>query len=147
MKVKDLRRKATNSAAAAKLPLERGHTDDAADRAYYAMFNAARAALLACGYDVEVHKSHKGVINAFSHRLVKEGIASPELAASLKQAESICIMADYREDSIDPDVARDVVDKAEKFIAAMTDILSRSTSQSTGIEQDDDEQETDLPPL
>jgi uncharacterized protein (UPF0332 family) len=88
MKATDLIRKADSSAAAAEALLDLGHTDDAVDRAYYAMFNAARAALLACGYDVEIHKTHKGIINAFSHRLVKEGIASPALAVSLKQAES-----------------------------------------------------------
>ena len=142
MKVTDLSRKADNSTAAAKSLLEQGHTDDAADRAYYAMFNAARAALLAFGYEVEIHKTHKGVINAFSHHLVKQGIASPELAVSLKQAESTCIMADYRGDSVDPGVARDVVEQAEKFVAAMREIIvTRCTGQASTIDDGDHQQD------
>ena len=41
--------KAQGFCAAARLLLEAGHIDDAATRAYYAMFDAARAALLASG--------------------------------------------------------------------------------------------------
>ena len=50
-------------------------------------------------------------------------------------------MADYREDSVDSDVARDIVEQAQKFVTAMREIISRRT------EQGDDEQETDLPPM
>lgn len=63
------------------------------------------------------------------------------MGASLRLAGNACIMADYREDSVDSDVARDIVEQAQKFVTAMREIISRRT------EQGDDEQETDLPPM
>lgn len=147
MKVADLARKAEDSLASAQLLLAKGYVNDAVDRAYYAMFNFARAALLSCEYEVDVHKSHKGVINAFSHRLVKEGIVPQEFGSSLREAGNACIMADYREDSIDSDVARDIVEQAQKFVTAMREIVSRRNTEQGHGEQGDDEQETDLPPM
>lgn len=41
--------KAMQAAASAKVLLDAGDTDGACNRAYYAMFDAARAALLASG--------------------------------------------------------------------------------------------------
>ena len=71
MKAEDMMAKATQAVASAKMLLDTGDADGASNRAYYAMFDAARAALLGSG--VEVGKTHKGVLNAFSERLVKNG--------------------------------------------------------------------------
>ena len=49
MKAQELLEKATRAASSAKLLLDTGDTDGACNRAYYAMFDAARAALLASG--------------------------------------------------------------------------------------------------
>lgn len=63
--------KAVRAAASAKILLDAGDADGASNRAYYAMFDAARAALLAAGFDTG--KTHKGVLNVFSDRLVRNG--------------------------------------------------------------------------
>jgi uncharacterized protein (UPF0332 family) len=51
------------------LLLEAGDPDGACNRAYYAMFDAARAALAETGKDPG--RTHRGVLSAFSERLVK----------------------------------------------------------------------------
>ncbi len=62
MKAEGLMKKAGQAAASAKLLLDSGDADGACNRAYYAVFDAARAALLVTGHDVG--KTHKGVLNA-----------------------------------------------------------------------------------
>ena len=69
MKVEDLMAKTVRAAESARVLLDRGDADGSCNRAYYAMFDAARAALLAAGFDVG--KTHRGVLNAFNERLVR----------------------------------------------------------------------------
>ena len=64
MKAQDLMAKAVQASASAKVLLDTGDADGASNRAYYAMFDAARAALLASGIDVG--KTHKGVSSTLS---------------------------------------------------------------------------------
>jgi uncharacterized protein (UPF0332 family) len=60
---------------AARLLLGAGFADDACNRAYYAMFDAARAALLICNAPVESEaaRTHRGLISAFGQYVVKSG--------------------------------------------------------------------------
>jgi uncharacterized protein (UPF0332 family) len=60
VKAEDLMAKAVQAVASAKLLLDTGDADGACNRAYYALFDAARAALLALGHDGG--KTHKGVL-------------------------------------------------------------------------------------
>lgn len=71
MNFKDLMMKAMQAATSARVLLDTGDNDGACNRAYYAMFDAARAALLASGS--KIGKTHNGVLNAFSECLVKTG--------------------------------------------------------------------------
>jgi uncharacterized protein (UPF0332 family) len=61
VKAQDLMAKAAQAALSAKVLLDTADADGACNRAYYAMFDAARAALLASG--AEVGKTHKGVFS------------------------------------------------------------------------------------
>lgn len=65
-------RKAESSLGAARLLLDNGYTDEACSRAYYAMFDAARAALLVANAPVEaeVARTHSGLMSAFSQHIV-----------------------------------------------------------------------------
>lgn len=117
MKAVDLMAKAVRAAASARVLLDTGDADGACNRAYYAMFDAARAALLATGYDVG--KTHKGVLNAFSDRLVKNGPLPKEMGRLLKHAETFRYVADYEGDPVELSDARDIVEQAETFVAAM----------------------------
>ncbi len=67
--------KATRALKAARLLLDTGDTDGACNRAYYAMFDAAHAALFALGVeslDTPV-KTHNGLIALFGMHLVRGG--------------------------------------------------------------------------
>ena len=67
--------KADRALASAKLLLDSGDVDGACNRAYYPMFDAARAALLSIEAPVpaEVARTHSGLIAAFSLHLDKSG--------------------------------------------------------------------------
>ena len=95
--------------------------DGACNRAYYAMFDAARAALLAKlgRTEADFANTHRGLINAFSEHLVKDGTLSKDLGRSLKRAEEMRRLADYDGDSIELADAVTMVADAKSFIAAI----------------------------
>lgn len=97
--------------------LTTGDADGACNRTYYAMFDAARAALLASG--AEVGKTHKGVLNAFSERLVKNGPMPKEIGRLLKHAETFRYVGDCEGDQVELSDAQTMVLQADTFVAAM----------------------------
>lgn len=118
MNPNELMDKASRASASARLLLNAGDVDGACNRAYYAMFDAARAALLWSGGQVSstVAKTHSGLISAFSLHLVKTGRLSVELGKTLNRAAEIRMIADYTGDEVTADKARWVIDQAELFI-------------------------------
>lgn len=108
MRAQDLMAKAAQAVASAKVLLATGDADAACNRAYYAMFDAARAALMASG--AEIGKTHKGVLNAFSERLVKNGPVPREMGRLLKHAETFRYVADYGSDPVELSDAGELVD-------------------------------------
>nr|RNF64922.1 HEPN domain-containing protein [Acidithiobacillus sulfuriphilus] len=113
--------KAVRARASARALLDLDDVDGACNRAYYAMFDAARAALLASGAPVQpdIGKTHSGLIAAFGLHLVKNGPIPKELGRLLKRAEEIRLVADYKGDSVEFDDAREMVEQAEIFVDAM----------------------------
>lgn len=113
--------KASRACTSARLLLGAGDVDGACNRAYYAMFDAARAALLASNAPVppDIGKTHGGLISAFSLHLVKNGPISIELGRLLNRAEEIRLVADYKGDSVELVDAREMAVQAEKFVEAM----------------------------
>ncbi|WP_206611749.1 HEPN domain-containing protein [Acidithiobacillus sulfuriphilus] len=119
--VEALMSKAVRARASARALLDLDDVDGACNRAYYAMFDAARAALLASGAPVQpdIGKTHSGLIAAFGLHLVKNGPIPKELGRLLKRAEEIRLVADYKGDSVEFDDAREMVEQAEIFVDAM----------------------------
>lgn len=114
--------KADRACSSARVLLDLGDVDGAANRAYYAMFDAAGAALLASGAPVDpsnLTRSHSGLIGAFGNYLVKNGSVSKDLGRLLNRAYEIRQAADYNGDSVELADAREMVEQAEIFIAAM----------------------------
>lgn len=113
--------KADMACSSARILLDLGDVDGAANRAYYAMFDAARAALLASGapVDSEIGRTHSGLIGAFGNYLVKNGPVSKELGRLLNRAHEIRLVADYNSVSVEPSDAKEMVEQAETFVAAM----------------------------
>jgi uncharacterized protein (UPF0332 family) len=117
----DLWGKARQAASSARLLLNAGDTSGACNRAYYAMFDAARAALLAspAGVSPDMGKTHSGLIHAFSQHLVKTGLVPKELGQSLARAHELRLVADYTGDQVEAIDAQGAVEQAEQFIAAL----------------------------
>jgi uncharacterized protein (UPF0332 family) len=82
---RELFKKAKIAIESAQLLINAGDHDGACNRAYYAMFDAARAALLVSKSvtDLSTIKTHSGLITSFSLLLVKTGQVSVELGKSL----------------------------------------------------------------
>ena len=92
-----------------------------ANRAYYAIFHASRAALILKGMDF---KKHSAVITHFRMEYIKTGVFGAELSKILGKAFEIRTEADYEDFFI---ISRDDVEKqlagANKFVNAIADYL------------------------
>jgi len=82
---------------------------------------------------------------AAAKSLLEQGHTEPVLAVNFKQTKSTCIMADdHCGDSVGPGVARDVVEQAETFVAAMHQIIVRCCAGPVStIDHGDDQQGRD----
>ena len=118
MNSQDLLDKSERAFESAKLLLDAGDVDGACNRAYYAMFDAARAALLLTNLDIpsETIRTHTGLISAFSLHIVKTGLVPIELGKTLNKAENLRLIADYKGDPIDHEHAEWVVKQAATFL-------------------------------
>ncbi|MBK8119242.1 MAG: HEPN domain-containing protein [Sulfuritalea sp.] len=110
--------KASKAAASARLLLDSGDADGACYRAYYAMFDAARAALIWSVAAVEptVAKTHGGLIAAFSLHLVKTGRLPVELGKALNRAAEIRLVADYSGEEVTVEKAQWLIENSAVFI-------------------------------
>lgn len=113
--------RAARACRSARLLFEDEDIVGACNRAYYAMFDATRAALLigAPEASLDVSKTHRGLINAFHQHLIKSEKLDTELGKSLNRVEDIRLICDYRGDPVESDVAIEVVEQAEVFTAAI----------------------------
>jgi uncharacterized protein (UPF0332 family) len=124
--------KAAHASRSARLLLEAGENEGACNRAYYAMFNAAHAALLWSGAHINPAetKKHNSLIAAFGRHLVLTGLIPSELGKSLNRAESIRILADYTGEEIEQQKAAEIVELARLFINAIEYKFCPATKQA-----------------
>jgi uncharacterized protein (UPF0332 family) len=113
--------KAERALKAARILLEAGDTEGACNRAYYAMFDAARASLMAKGYHREgtTIKTHAGVIAAFGRALVQPGDVDAALGRAFNRLQDIRVRADYMAGTPSRDEAEWALTQAEAFLATM----------------------------
>ena len=119
--------KATRARASAELLLGNGDVDGACNRAYYAMFDAARAALLAIGAPVaaEIARTHSGLITSFSLHLVKPGLIAVEHGRSLNKVEDLRLIADYKGDPVSLENAAWAVEQSHNFLTVVQALVDR----------------------
>jgi uncharacterized protein (UPF0332 family) len=108
--------KAVSACAAARLLYEHGYLDGAANRAYYAMFHAARVALASIDSTLAKLKRHGTVIGRFSKHIVRERGLDPELGRTLNRAFELRMAADYEPEGVEVEEARNSVASAEAFL-------------------------------
>ncbi len=107
----------------AKLLLQNGYFKDAVSRAYYCMYNAARALLLTKDMSP---KTHRGLISKFGEEFMKMENEAKNYAAILHKAEDMREMADYGVyKEISREMAENVVDDAELFLKKIREVLKR----------------------
>lgn len=125
--------KASRAARSASILLGEGETEGACNRAYYAMFNAAHAALLWSGAHVNPGetKKHSSLIAAFGKHLVLTGLLSRDLGQAFNKAESVRILADYTGEDIEIEKAREIVAQAQPFVVAIKDRFLTEKSATT----------------
>jgi uncharacterized protein (UPF0332 family) len=113
--------RAVGRLAGARDALANGHADLAVSAAYYAMLYAARAAL--SERDLYA-KTHSGVWSLFSGQFVDGGVFDPALAAAARRAQKLREGGDYEAKPPAEEEARLVVENAERFVAAVDDMLA-----------------------
>ena len=118
MNAQDLMTKARRALSSADKLLQDGDNDGACNRSYYAMFDAARAALIASKAPVppEIAKTHSGLIAAFSLHLVKPGLFPVELGRAFNRTEDLRLVADYKGDPITAEEALWALQHAKTFL-------------------------------
>ncbi|MEO5671978.1 MAG: HEPN domain-containing protein [Ramlibacter sp.] len=118
MNAQEMMVKARRALASAHKLLQDNDSDGACNRAYYAMFDAARAALILSAAPVppEIAKTHSGLIAAFSLHLVKPGLFPVDLGKAFNKVEDLRLVADYKGDLIDGEEAQWAVQQAQAFV-------------------------------
>ena len=121
MTADELLSKSIIALSSSKLLLNAGDTTGACNRAYYAMFDAARAALMASKLsdDVLTIRTHSGLIASFSLKLVKSGLVDIELGKSQNKVEGLRLVADYKGDAVEMEEATWAVEQATEFVSSM----------------------------
>jgi uncharacterized protein (UPF0332 family) len=126
LKPAELIARARRSAASAKVLYDIEDMSGACNRAYHAMFDAARAALLAGKDPVksEMIKTHSGLIAAFSLHLIKPGRIPTIYGKSLRQADQIRLMADYSDEEPDRETTASSIEQANHFVRGVASYLA-----------------------
>lgn len=94
--------------------------DGTCNRAYYAMYNAVRAALIAIGEEQAAGaKTHHGLHTSFAALLVKPGFLPKSLGTKFTDVERRRLIADYVGDGASAEDAAVAIESAETFVAAM----------------------------
>ena len=115
--------KAEEFLQAAQRCLEEGWTNSAVNRAYYAMFQAAREALAAVG----IHRPwwrHGSLQATFSTELVQRGKLYPaSFVRDLAEAMELRHSADYSDSPVPPRRATRVVGTAVGFVRRVKEVI------------------------
>jgi uncharacterized protein (UPF0332 family) len=118
--------KARVASQSARLLIESGDADGAVNRAYYAVFGAARAALAMVRSSLAFSKRHGTIYRRFDKHLVQERSFDPALGRRfLSKQRRARQDADYEEGRVDEGVARAVVGDMDRFLAAVSPLLNK----------------------
>jgi uncharacterized protein (UPF0332 family) len=114
----DLLNRARQAAQSARTLLSLGDLNGAVNRAYYAMFYAAHAALEHTGVEVASSK-HGTLVGRFGEHLVKTGILPRALGTSLNAMLELRQKADYGGGEVVRADAERSLSEAEAFVEAV----------------------------
>lgn len=115
---------ATTTAQEARVLLENDFARGASSRAYYAMFDAARAALWSIDPQLVETKTHRTILRRFAQHCVRSGGLDPKLSRMILHAFELRNSADYDMDAITMETARSVFKDMETFMAEIRSFLT-----------------------
>lgn len=114
--------KAERMLRAARVLLGDGEAEGSINRAYYACFHAAQAALLRSG---ERPKTHAGTHNRFAFHYIRAGSIPVDVGRILPDAAQLRERTDYDAFAVgDLSAAADLVRDAERFVDAVREALT-----------------------
>lgn len=118
-------RKAERALDEARLLLREEATEGACNRAYYAMHDAAHAALHANGHETaqSIIKTHHGLIAEFGRQIVQSGKLDAAYGRDLNRVQTIRLAADYSCEPPTLDDAKVAVEKSGAFVAAVRALI------------------------
>ena len=119
--------KAETGVKSAQMLLEAGDTDGACSRAYYAMFDAARAALAWAGIAPErgAFRTHHGLTAAFAQHMVKPGLFPAEPGRAIQRAQAVRLIADYDASPVPAAEAAETVRAAQRFVETAAALVAQ----------------------
>lgn len=119
--------KAQSAARSSQLLAEAGDWDGAANRAYYAVFSAARAVLAGVRASLARSKGHSTIVRRFEKHLVQERGFDPVFGRSFfGRLSHVRWVADYDDAPADEAAARAMPGEAERFLAAVEPFLKKA---------------------
>ena len=120
--------KAQAASRSAQWLLEKGDTDGAVNRAYYAVFGAARAALATVRSKLATSKRHGTIGRRLEEHLVRQRDFDPSLGqAFLARQMRVRRAADYEKDSVGERIAREIIGEMKRFLASIEPIVGKVT--------------------
>jgi uncharacterized protein (UPF0332 family) len=124
---KEIMGKAAKALASARILLDAGDSDGATNRAYYAMFDAATAALSWAGVGAEQnqHRTHGRLIRSFGLHLARTGRLPAELGRSLNRVQELRLIGDYLAEPVPLEKARWAVQEADTFVVGIQRLLTQ----------------------
>jgi uncharacterized protein (UPF0332 family) len=112
--------KALEAIQSAEFLTQSDRVNSATNRAYYAMFHAARAALIAAKISgVDQNWSHEAIQSQFAVLSRRRKAYPAELAADLAWVRGVRHIADYRESMVSSRQAKDALRRATRFVSAI----------------------------
>jgi uncharacterized protein (UPF0332 family) len=117
--------RADRALEAARHGVELGDGELVVNRAYYAYFYVAQAALVGQG---EEPKTHAGTHRRFAALFVAPGTVSREVGRIMPDAFRLRLQSDYDALTVtDPRAAADLLTDAERFVAAVRAVVADGT--------------------
>lgn len=113
--------KAESALSEARILIRASTVNGPRNRAYYAMFYAAHAALFALGIEGVTRpiKTHQGLVAKFAQEIVVPGHLPRALGNDLGKVGELRLLADYSDDTVKMERAMWAVERAEAFVAAV----------------------------
>ncbi len=121
----DLMQKANRALTSAQLLYANGDYEGSCNRSYYAMYDAARAAILHLmpEQDLTASRTHNGLIAAFGLHLVKTGLVDVSLGRNLNRAQTLRQLADYTGEAVSSDDVQQLIVNADQFVQTISTLI------------------------